>query len=157
MTTDGIAAETINRDADIGPVDYLIVEFPADAQFDGSGLRHLRDVVDKDIIRVLDLVFVRREDDAVEVISVADLRIADDLDLGLFADAATGLIDDEDIAEAGAVLTPGSTALIVVYENHWAAPFASALRRSGAELVASGRIPVDTLIDALDAVESLAD
>ncbi|NDK91781.1 DUF1269 domain-containing protein [Gordonia desulfuricans] len=139
-----------DAEVDIGPIDYLVIEFPTDARFDGSGLAHLRDVVDRDIIRVLDLAFIRHDGDTVVAIDVADLGIVGDLDAALFAEAATGLIDDEDIAEVGAILEPGHAAAVIVYENHWAAPLASALRRTGAELIAAGRIPVDEVVAALD-------
>ncbi|MEP9416223.1 DUF6325 family protein [Gordonia sp. VNQ95] len=147
-------SEITDVDVEIGPIDYLVVEFPADAHFDGSALGHLRDLVDRDIIRVLDLAFVRRTADGVVGVDIADLDLAGDLDVTLFAEAASGLIGEDDLAEAGAVLDVGHAAAIIVYENHWAAPFATALRRSGAEPVASGRIPVTDLIEALESAEN---
>jgi hypothetical protein len=140
---------------DIGPIDYLVVEFPPDSQPDGSALPLLLDLVDAGIIRVLDLAFVRKDaDGSIAGIDIADLGLSGDLDVTVFAAASSGLIGDDDIADAGAVLEPGASAAVLVYENTWAAPFAAALRRSGAQLVANGRIPVQALIDSLDAIDA---
>jgi hypothetical protein len=140
---------------DIGPIDYLVVEFPPDRQPDGSALPLLLDLVDNGIIRVLDLAFVRKDaDGSVAGIDIADLGLSGDVDVTVFAAASSGLIGDDDIADAGGVLEPGASAAVLVYENTWAAPFAAALRRSGAQLVANGRIPVQALIDSLDAVDA---
>jgi hypothetical protein len=140
---------------DIGPIDYLVIEFPPDRQPDGSALPLLLDLVDNGIIRVLDLGFVRKEaDGSIAGIDIADLGLSGDLDITVFATASSGILDDADIAEAGGVLEPGAAAAVLVYENRWAAPFAAALRRSGAQLVANGRIPVQALIDSLDAVDA---
>ncbi|MEN0134322.1 MAG: DUF6325 family protein, partial [Rhodococcus sp. (in: high G+C Gram-positive bacteria)] len=137
------------------PIDYLVVEFPADRKPDGSALPHLIDLVERGIIRVLDLVFVRKEaDGSLAGIAVEDLGFEGGVDVTLFAEAATGLIDRTDLEEAAAVLEPGCSGAILVYENCWAAPFASALRREGAQLVASGRIPVQGILAALDALDS---
>jgi Family of unknown function (DUF6325) len=117
---------------EIGPIDYLVVEFPG-SRMTGEGLPLLVDLVDRGIIRVLDLVFVKKELDG----SVKGMAIAD-------------------LDEAGAVLEPGSSAGLLVYENRWAAPFAAALRRGGGQLVASGRIPVQAVLAALDATEPVS-
>ncbi|MDT2009426.1 DUF1269 domain-containing protein [Rhodococcus opacus] len=135
-------------------MDYLVVEFPADRQPDGSALPLLRDLVEKNIIRVLDLVFVRKEPDgSLAGIAIEDLGLGGEVDVTLFAEAASGLLDRTDLEQAAVVLEPGCAGAILVYENCWAAPFASALRREGAQLVASGRIPVQGILAALDAVD----
>jgi Family of unknown function (DUF6325) len=140
----------------MGPVDYLVVEFP-DARTTGDALPRLVDLVDRGIVRILDLVFLRKEaDGSVAGIEVADLDGDGDLDLRVFEGATSGLLGRDDLDDAASVIEPGSAAAIVVYENLWAIPFASALRRVGAELVASGRIPVQGLLDALDAAEAAA-
>lgn len=156
----GSVAETrlLVTDSDIdemGPVDYLVIEFPADRPPDGSALPLLRDLVERGIIRVLDLAFVRKDPDgSVAGIDIAEVGLEGEFDVTLFAEAASGLLDDTDFAEAGAALEPGCSAAVLVYENTWAAPFARALRRNGAQLVASGRIPVQSILSSLDALGS---
>ncbi|MFD9079755.1 DUF6325 family protein [Streptomyces erythrochromogenes] len=137
----------------MGPVDYLIVEFPGN-KMTGEGFPLLVDLVDRGIIRILDLVFVRKDADG----SVVALELKDagggEMDLSVFEGAASGLLGQDDIDEAGAALEAGSSAGILVYENVWAAPFARALRRGGAQLVAGGRIPVQALLASLDVMEA---
>ncbi|TQM32979.1 DUF6325 family protein [Nocardia bhagyanarayanae] len=138
----------------LGPVDYLVIEFPADRPPDGSALPLLRDLVERGIIRVLDLAFVRKDaDGSLAGIDIADMGLEGDLDITLFAEAGSGLLDEADRSEAAGVLEPGCSAAILVYENRWAAPFASALRRKGAQLVASGRIPMQSLLSSLELLE----
>jgi hypothetical protein len=138
----------------MGPIDYLVVEFPGN-RMTGEAFPLLVDLVDRGLIRILDLVFVRKETDG----SVAGLELADfdsdgQLDLAVFEGASSGLLGEDDIQEAGDVLEPGSSAGILVYENVWAGPFAAAVRRSGGQLVASGRIPVQAVLAALEAAEA---
>jgi hypothetical protein len=140
--------------AESGPVDYLVVELPTDRATGDAAFPHLVDLVDRGIIRVLDLVIVSRDADG----SVVGIGM-DELDDGstsleVFAGARSGLLDEDDLAEVADVVAPGTTAAVLVYENAWAAPFATALRRNGARLVASGRIPVQALLASLDADES---
>lgn len=138
---------------EMGPIDYLIVEWP-DRQPTGEAAPYLIDLVDRGLIRILDLAFIAKGEDG----SVAALEIADLGDeVGAFAafeGASSGLLSGDDIAAAGEALEPGTSAALLVYENSWAAPFAAALRRTGAQLVASGRIPVQDVLAALDAAES---
>ena len=142
---------------DTGPIDYLVVEFP-EGTTTGEGLPLLLDLVDRDLIRVLDLVFVRREHDgSVTGLEITDLDGDGVPDLLEFRGASSGLLDQEDVAEAGAILAPGATAAVLVYENVWAAPLAGALRRSGAQLIAGGRIPVDAVLASLPEPADLTD
>jgi hypothetical protein len=141
---------------DMGPIDYLVVEFPG-SRMTGEGLPMLVDLVERGIIRVLDLIFVKKElDGSVVGLTVADLNKDGKLDLAVFEGASSGLLGQDDIDEAGPVLEPGSSAGILIYENRWAAPFAAALRRGGAQLVASGRIPVQGVLAALDDTEKIS-
>ncbi|MFH9863996.1 DUF6325 family protein [Streptomyces sp. NPDC017202] len=139
---------------EVGPIDYLVVEFPGN-RMTGEGLPLLVDLVDRGIIRILDLTFVRKDDDgSVTGMEVADLTGDGELDLAVFKGASSGLLGQDDIEEAATALEPGCSAGILVYENVWAAPFAAALRRGGARLVASGRVPVQALVAALDETEA---
>jgi hypothetical protein len=145
-----LSSDEINE---MGPIDYLIVEWPG-RQPTGEAMPHLIDLVDRGLIRLLDLTFIAKAEDG----SVAALEIAD---LGgeieafaAFEGASSGLLGDDDVEEAGNALEPGTSAALLVYENSWAAPFAAAMRRSGGQLVASGRIPVQDVLAALEAVEA---
>ena len=140
---------------ELGPVDYFVVEFPGN-KMTGEGLPLLVDLVDRGIVRILDLEFIRTDTDGrVTAFEITDLDGDGQLDLAVFDGAFSGLLDQEDLASAAALIEPGSSAGIVVFENRWAAPFIGALRRGGAQLVASGRIPVEDLLRALDAAEAV--
>jgi len=135
----------------MGPIDYLIVEFPGN-RMTGEGMPILLDLVDRGIIRVLDLAFIRKETDgSVQALRIEDLDAEGAEQFALFEGASSGLLDSEDFQEAATALEPGSSAGVIVYENTWAAPFAMALRRSGAQVVATGRIPVQALLAAAEA------
>lgn len=145
----------LEMDADaieMGPIDYIIVEWPG-RQPNGEAVPHLIDLVDRGLIRILDLAFITKDEEG----SVAGLEVSElgeqVEEFALFAGASSGLLSDEDIGEAAQALEPGTSAALLVYENSWAAPFATAVRRSGGQLVASGRIPVNEVLAALDAAE----
>ena len=148
----GVGENELNE---MGPIDYVLVEWPG-KQPTGEAMPHLIDLVDRGLIRILDLAFVTKGEDG----TIAGLEIADLGDGGaefdVFAGASSGLLSDDDLAEAGNALEPGTSAALLVYENSWAAPFAAAVRRSGGQLVASGRIPVQDVLAALDAAEASA-
>lgn len=111
--------------------------------------------MDRGLIRILDLTFIRKDaDGTVTGLEIGDLTGDGELDLTVFEGASSGLLGQDDLEEAAAALAPGNSAGVLVYENLWAAPFAAALRRGGAELVASGRIPVPAVLAALDATET---
>jgi hypothetical protein len=131
----------------MGPIDYIVVEW-AGKQPTGEAIPALLDLVDNGIVRVLDLTFVAKAEDG----SIAEIQI-DELgaEFAVFDGASSDLLGEDDIADAAAVLEPGTSAAILVWENSWAAPFAIALRKSGAELIASGRIPVQQIVASLEA------
>jgi hypothetical protein len=145
-----LSGEEINE---MGPIDYLIVEWPG-RQPTGEALPHLVELVDRGLIRILDLAFIAKaEDGSVAALEIADL--GEEIDaFAAFEGASSGLLSDDDVAEAGNALEAGTSAALLVFENRWAAPFAAAVRRSGGQLVASGRIPVQDVLAALDAVEA---
>ena len=137
---------------EMGPIDYILVEWPG-RQPTGEAAPYLVDLVDRGIIRVLDFAFIAKDEDG-NVGGIEISEVADQVkEMKVFEGASSGLLSDEDTAEAGEALEPGTSAALLVYENSWAAPFASAVRRSGGQLVASGRIPVQALLAALDAAE----
>jgi hypothetical protein len=141
-------------DEAIGPISYLIVEFPGN-RMTGEGLPILVDLVDRGLITILDLMFVTREEDGtLTAVEVTDLDGDGTLDLAVFEGASSGLLDEDDLAEAASVIEPGSSAGILLFENRWARDFTQALRRGGAEVVAAGYVPLDALAETLDAVEA---
>jgi Family of unknown function (DUF6325) len=138
---------------ELGPIGYVIVEFPG-SRMTGEGFPLLLDLVERGLIRILDLVFVRKDvDGTVGVVELSELDTDGTLGLSVFDGASSRMIDGTDMSDAGSILEPGSTAAIMIYENRWAAPFASALRRGGAQLVASGMIPLDAVAASLEATE----
>jgi hypothetical protein len=138
---------------DSGPIDYLVVEFPGN-RMTGEAFPLLVDLVDRGIIRILDLAFIRKDaDGSVVAMELSDVDQDGSLDLAVFQGASSGLLGDDDLAEAANALQPNSSAGVLVYENVWAAPFARAMRRAGGQLVASGRIPVQAILSALDEAE----
>ena len=136
----------------LGPVDYLVVRFPADkADFSGAMADELKKLMDSGTVRVLDLVMVTKAEDG--TVDAAELRNKDESEVGelrsLEAELSL-LLAAEDVERVGADLEPGSTAAVLVWENTWAGPFASAIRHSGGELVSTGRIPIQALIAAIE-------
>ncbi|WP_051274338.1 DUF6325 family protein [Cellulomonas sp. URHD0024] len=145
-------ARTASLD-ETGPIDYLVVEFPG-SKFNGEAFPLLLDLVDKGLIRILDLVFISKDDAGNVGALTLDQLDGGGFDLTIFSGIQSGLIGEDDITEAGVALDPGSAAGVLVYENVWAAPFAAALRRTGGQLVASGRIPVQAILASLDALDA---
>jgi hypothetical protein len=140
---------------ELGPVDYLIVEFPAGHQnFTGEGAEELVKLHDAGIIRIMDiLILVKAEDGTVDAMELSDLPDLGELQR-LEAELAQTLAE-EDVEHLAAAMDPGSVAGVLVYENVWAAPFASAMRRAGGQLIANGRIPIQALIAAVEADAAL--
>ena len=144
----------MSDDLEMGPIDYLVVEFPRQ-DMRGEGLPLLVDLVERGIIRILDLTFVAKDDDgSVTVLDLADEGADGRLELAVFQVASSWLLGGDGMSEAASVLAPGTSAGILVYENTWAVPFVNALRRNGTQVVAGGRIPVTDLIQALETAGS---
>ncbi|MFE2014965.1 DUF6325 family protein [Streptomyces sp. NPDC059491] len=138
----------------MGPIDYVVVEFTGN-RMTGEAFPLLVDLVDRGIIRILDLVFIRKDEDGtVSGLEITDFDGDGELDLAVFEGARSGLLGQDDIDEAAVAVEPGNAAGLLVYENVWAGPFAAALRRGGAQLVASGRLPVQAVLASLEAVEA---
>lgn len=145
----------MSDEIEMGPIDYLVVEWPKESPPTGEAFPYLVDLVDRGIVRILDLAFVEKDEDGnVLALEVTDFDGDGYNDLAVFEGASSGLISEEDQQEAGGVLEPGTAAAILVYENSWAAPFATALRKTGAQLVAQGRIPINDIIATLDELEA---
>ena len=137
---------------EMGPVDYIVIEWP-DRQPNGEASPLLLELVDRGIIRILDIALMAKDEDGtVGALDFADLE--PDSGFGDFVGATSGLLGQDDLEEAARALQPGTAAAVLVFENRWAAPFAHAVRKSGGQLVASGRIPIQAMIASLDAVET---
>jgi Family of unknown function (DUF6325) len=140
-------------DVELGPVDYLVVGFPAgQANFSGEMASELKKLMDSNTVRVLDLVVLTKDLDG--SVEASELREVDDSVVGQLREAERDLavlLAESDIEEIGAGLEPGSTAAVLVWENVWAAPFGAAVRRSGGQLVTSGRIPTQAILAAIEA------
>jgi uncharacterized protein DUF6325 len=137
---------------ELGPIDYVLIEWPG-RQPTGEALPHLVDLVERGIVRILDFAFIAKDEDG-NVAGIEISEVANQVEeLKVFEGASSGLVSDDDVAEAGEALEPGTSAALLIYENRWAGPFAAAVRRSGGQLVANGRIPVQAFLAALDAAE----
>jgi Family of unknown function (DUF6325) len=140
---------------ELGPIDIVVIAFPAGAPMTGEAAPLLVDLVERGIIRVLDVLFVTKNEDG--TFSGFDARDLNDKDVGdfqVFEGASSGLLGDEDAEKAAEASEPGSAAVMIVYENRWAGPFVAAVRRNGGVAVAFERIPAQDLIDALDSLDA---
>ena len=134
----------------LGPVSYLIVEFPG-SKMTGEGFPILVDLADRGVIRILDLRFVTRgAGGSSRAVELRDVDHDGQFDVAIFEGASAGLLDDSDLADAAAVIEPGSSAAVLIFENRWAAPFVRALRRGEAQLVAAGYIPQEAIAASLE-------
>ena len=141
---------------ELGPVDWSVVEFPG-SKFNGQIAPELRDLVERDLIRVLDLLVLKKDaDGSLEAFELSDLDQGEIGGLREYESELAMLLSEEDVTSLAAAIEPGSSAGVLVWENTWAAPFASAVRRSGGQLVASGRIPIQALLAAVEADEQEA-
>ncbi len=145
------------HDEELGPVDIVVIAYPAGAPMTGEAAPLLVDLVERGIIRVLDAMFVmKNEDGTFSGFDATDLTDKGVGNFTVFEGASSGLLGEDDAAKAADEIEPGSAAVMIVYENRWAAPFVAAVRRNGGVPVAFERIPAQDLIDALDAAESAA-
>jgi hypothetical protein len=145
------------HDEELGPIDIVVIGYSADAPMTGEAIPLLVDLVERGIIRVLDVLFVmQNEDGTFSGFEATDLDEKSVGDFKIFEGASSGLLGDEDVATAAQTLEPGTAAVLIVYENRWAAPFAAAVRRNGGVLIDFQRIPVDEVIAALDAADAAA-
>jgi hypothetical protein len=136
---------------ELGPVDWLVVEFPG-SRFNGEIAPTITDLVDREIIRVLDLLILRKDEDgSLEAFEMSELDDSELGELRAYEAELAMLLSAEDVEAIAAAVEPGSSAACLVFENRWAAPFASAVRRAGGQLVANGRIPVQALLAAIEA------
>lgn len=153
MTEQQTTQET-QDDLIVGPIDYLAVEFPG-AKLNGDGLRILVDLVERGIIRILDLrLAVVEANGDITAVEITDLDGDGTLDLAVFAGARSGLLGDDDLMDSASLVEPGNAVGLLLYENTWAGPFVSAMRRAGGDVVASGRIPASDVVAMLDSLES---
>jgi Family of unknown function (DUF6325) len=138
---------------EMGPIDYVVLEWPGEQPV-GDVVPLILDAVERGIIRILDVAVMAKGDDgSVAAIDLGDLS-GDATSFAEFEGASAGLLGQDDLEDAAAALDPGTSAAVLVWENRWAAPIAVGLRRSGGQLVASGRIPVQAILASLDAVEA---
>jgi len=149
--TDQVTEQLGETVDELGPVDWIVVEFPG-SRFKGEIAPALDDLAARGIIRVLDLLLIRKDQDgSLEFFELSDLDESEIGTLRLYESALAMLLSEEDVEAVAAAVEPGSTAALLVWENSWAAPFASAVRHAGGQLAASGRIPVQAILAAIEA------
>ena len=140
---------------ELGPIDIVLIGYPAGAPMTGEAGSEMLDLVDRGVIRVLDALFVEKEQDGTfSGFDARGLEAGSVGDFTVFEGASSGLLGDEDVATAADALEPGTAAAMILYENRWAAPFAAAVRRNGGELIDNQRIPHESVLAALDAAEA---
>jgi hypothetical protein len=153
MSTKGDTVSTEQLE-EMGPIDYVVLEWKGDQPVTGEVMKLLLDLVDRGVIRILDLAFlVKAADGSVAAIDLAEVE-QNGGSLAEFQGVSSGLLGQEDLEEAANALEPGTVAGVLVWENRWAAPVAVAMRRSGGQLVATGRIPIQAILASLDATEA---
>jgi len=145
------------HEEELGPIDIVVIAYPAGAPMTGDAVPIFVDLVERGIIRVLDVLFVmQNEDGTVSGFEATDLDGDSIGDLKVFEGASSGMLGEDDVASVGETLEPGTAAVMIVYENRWAAPFATAVRRNGGVLVANHRITAQELMDAIDTADAVS-
>jgi hypothetical protein len=148
-----MSAEDLEMLEEMGPVDWIVLGWDGSIPTGGEAAGMIVDLVDRGIIRLLDIAFVAK-DDAGNT-SALDLdHLGPDSPFAAFQGASSGLIDHTDLEDAAEALSPGQAAAVLIWENRWAAPIAVAMRRSGGQLLASGRVEIQALLASLDALEA---
>lgn len=143
------------EELELGPVDVVVIGYPADAPRTGEAIPLFVDLVDKGLVRVLDVLLVQKDAEGnVSGLEITDLDGDGVDDLVVFAGARTGMLGDEDASTAGEALEPGEAAVMICFENTWAAPFATAVRRNGGRVLAFERVAAQDVLDTLDALDS---
>ena len=136
---------------ELGPVDWIMVEFPG-SRFSGEIAPVIKDLADRGLIRVLDLLFLQKDESGnLETYEMSDLDASELGELRSYETALAMLLSEQDVMDLATAIEPGSSAAVLVWENRWAAPFGAAVRHAGGQLVASGRIPIQAVLAAYEA------
>ena len=144
----------MNAELELGPIDVVVIGYPADAARTGEAIPIFVDLVERGVVRVLDVLMVEKTADG-EVAGIEINELGENGgELTVFQGARTGMLDDDDASTAGELLERGEMAVLICYENAWAAPFATAVRRNGGRVIAFERVGAQDVMDALDAVEA---
>lgn len=139
---------------ELGPVDFLAIEFPR-GQLTSPGFEQLLSLADQGVVDILDMEFITKDADGTsKKVDVWEFAVPEGVDLSAWAGASSGLLDDSDVAQISAAMQPGSVAVVVIYENRWVLSLVDAWRRAGARLIADGGVAADDIVAALDAAES---
>jgi uncharacterized protein DUF6325 len=144
-----------SEDVELGPIDIVVIGYPPGTPQTGEAMPMFLDLMDRGIIRVLDVLAIQKgEDGVISGFEITDFDGDGENDLAVFQGASTGLLGDEDAQAAGADILPGSAAVLICYENRWAAPFAAAVRRNGGEVIGFHRVSAQDLADTIEALEA---
>lgn len=144
-----------SEELELGPVDIVVIGFPPGAPRTGEAIPIFVDLVDRGIIRVLDVLVVQKDAaGTVSGLAIADLDADGHPDLAVFEGAQTGMLGDEDADVAGGALEPGETAVLICFENTWAAPFVRAVRGNGGRVLAAQRVPAQDILDTIEALDA---
>ena len=140
-------------DDELGPVDFLAIEFPG-GQITAAGFEKLLSMADQGVVEILDMEFITKDAGGTsKKVDVWEFAVPDGVDLSVWAGASSGLLDDSDVGEISAAMQPGSVAVVVIYENRWVLGLVDAWRREGARMIADGGLSADDIVAALDATE----
>ena len=143
------------QDLELGPVDIVVIGYPADAPATGEAIPIFVDLVERGVIRVLDVLVVQKDPEGrVSALALGDLDGDGFADLAVFEGASTGMLGEEDSEVAGEGLEPGEAAVLICFENAWAAPFVTAVRRNGGQVLAFQRVPAEEVIETVEALEA---